>query len=104
MRRGRCITSFKCISAPVTNARCGRLTRPISQELVVTGRSVGSAGPVEWGVLLSLGESMWLTELDLKHDHRPEVLLQKGDGWIAEPYYRFDVGFVEDSFGSTATH
>jgi hypothetical protein len=30
------------------------------------------SGPAEWGVLLSLGESMWLTEFDLKHDHRPE--------------------------------
>jgi hypothetical protein len=53
------------------------------------------AGPAEWGVLLSLGESMWLTEFDLKHDHRPEVLLQKGAGWIAEPYFSFDVGFIE---------
>jgi hypothetical protein len=53
------------------------------------------AGPAEWGVLLSLGESMWLTELDLKHDHRPEVLLQRGNGWFAEPYFRFDVGFIE---------
>jgi hypothetical protein len=54
------------------------------------------AGPVEWGVLLSLGESMWLTELGLEHDGRPEVLLQSGNGWYAEPYHRFDVGFVED--------
>jgi hypothetical protein len=54
------------------------------------------AGPVEWGVLLSLGESMCLTELELGHDHRPEVLLQSSDGWYAEPYHRFDAGFVED--------
>ena len=54
------------------------------------------AGPVEWGVLLSLGESMWLTELGLGHDDRPEVLLQGGNGWYAEPHYRFDVGFVVD--------
>ena len=54
------------------------------------------AGPAEWGVLLSLGESMWLTELDLKHDHHPEVLLQSGDGWYTEPHYRCDVGFIED--------
>ena len=31
---------------------------------------------MEWGVLLSPGESMWLTELELKYDHRPEVLLR----------------------------
>jgi hypothetical protein len=54
------------------------------------------AGPAEWGVLLTLGESMWLTELGLGHDHRPEVLLQSGNGWYTEPHYGFDVGFVED--------
>jgi hypothetical protein len=53
------------------------------------------AGPAEWGVLLSLGESMWLTEFDLAYDHRPEVLLQRANGWVAEPYFRFDVGFIE---------
>jgi len=53
------------------------------------------SGPVEWGVLLTLGESMWLTELELSYDHRPEVILQRGNGWFAEPDYRFDVGFVE---------
>jgi hypothetical protein len=47
------------------------------------------------GVLLTLGESMWLTEFDLRHDHRPEVLLQSGQGWYTEPYHRFDVGFIE---------
>ena len=54
------------------------------------------AGPAEWGVLLSLGESMWLTEFELRHDHRPEVLLQSGPGWYSEPYHRFDIGFIED--------
>ena len=54
------------------------------------------AGPVEWGALLTLGESMWLTEFDLRHDHRPEVLLQSGPGWYTEPYYQFDVGFIEN--------
>ncbi len=54
------------------------------------------AGPVEWGVLLTLGESMWLTEWELSHDHRPEVVLQRGDGWYTEPHYRFDVGFFTD--------
>ena len=54
------------------------------------------AGPAEWGVLLTLGESMWLTEFGLRHDHRPEVLLQSGHGWYTEPYHRFDVGFIED--------
>ena len=54
------------------------------------------AGPVEWGVLLTLGESMWLTEWELSHDHRPEVVLQRGDGWYTEPHYRFDVGFITD--------
>ena len=51
---------------------------------------------MEWGVLLTLGESMWLQELELGHDHRPEVLLQSGDGWYTEPHFRFDIGFVED--------
>jgi hypothetical protein len=46
-------------------------------------------------VLLTLGDSMWLTEFDLHHNHRPEVLLQSGQGWYTEPYYRFDVGFIE---------
>jgi hypothetical protein len=54
------------------------------------------AGPAEWGVLLSLGESMWLTEFELRHDHRPEVLLQSGLGWYSEPYHRFDIGFIDD--------
>jgi hypothetical protein len=54
------------------------------------------AGPAEWGVLLSLGESMWLTEFALRHDHRPEVLVQGGQGWYSEPYHRFDIGFIED--------
>jgi hypothetical protein len=54
------------------------------------------AGPAEWGVLLTLGESMWLTEFELRHDHRPEVLLQSGLGWYSEPYHRFDIGFIED--------
>ena len=35
-------------------------------------------GPVEWGALLTLGESMWLQELELGYEHRPEVLLQSG--------------------------
>ncbi len=54
------------------------------------------AGPAEWGVLLTLGESMWLTEFDLSHDHRPEVILQRGNGWFTEPHFRFDIGFIED--------
>ncbi len=54
------------------------------------------AGPAEWGVLLSLGESMWLTEFGLRHDHRPEVLLQSGLGWYTDPYHGFDIGFIED--------
>ena len=49
------------------------------------GVSGGKPGPAEWGVLLTLGESMWLTELQLVHDHRPEVLLESGDGWYTEP-------------------
>jgi bifunctional non-homologous end joining protein LigD len=32
---------------------------------------------------------------DLKHDHRPEVLLERGKGWYTEPWYGFDVGFIE---------
>jgi len=51
---------------------------------------------MEWGVLLTLGESMWLQEFGLGYDHRPEVLLQSGDGWYTEPHFRFDIGFVED--------
>jgi hypothetical protein len=54
------------------------------------------AGPAEWGVLLSLGESMWDSEFDLKHDHQPEALLQRGAGWYSEPHFRFDVGFIEN--------
>jgi len=54
------------------------------------------AGPAEWGVLLTLGESMWLTELEVNCDHRPEVLVQSGIDWYAEPHYRFDIGFIED--------
>ena len=53
------------------------------------------AGPVEWGALLSMGQSMWLTEFELRYDHRPEVLLRGADGWYTESYYRFDVGFIE---------
>src|SRR3974377_1335814 len=53
------------------------------------------AGPVEWGVLLALGESMWPQEYELGYEHRPEVLLQSGDGWYTEPHFRFDIGFVE---------
>ena len=30
------------------------------------------------------------------HDHRPEVILQSGNGWYTEPHYRFDIGFIED--------
>ncbi len=60
------------------------------------------AGPAEWGVLLTLGESMWLTEFDLSHDHRPEVILQRGNGWFTEPHFRFDIGFIEHA-GRTAT-
>ncbi len=58
------------------------------------------AGPVEWGVLLTLGESMWLTEFALRHDHRPEVMLQSGYGWYTEPHYRFDIGFIEEETGT----
>ena len=60
------------------------------------------AGPAEWGVLLSLGKSMWLTEFDLTHDHRPEVYLQSGNGWYAEPHFRFDIGFIESQNGSAS--
>ena len=59
------------------------------------------AGPVEWGVLLTLGESMWLTELDLSHEHKPEVVLQSGNGWYTEPHYRFDIGFIEEQRTTT---
>jgi hypothetical protein len=54
------------------------------------------AGPAEWGVLLTLGESMWLREFDLSYDHHPEVLLLSGNGWYSEPSFRFDIGFIED--------
>ena len=54
------------------------------------------SGPLEWGVLLTLGESMWLQELELGYEHRPEVLVQSGKGWYTEPHFRFDVGFIED--------
>ena len=53
------------------------------------------AGPAEWGVLLSLGESMWLREFGLRYEHRPEVMLESGQGWYTEPYHGFDVGFIE---------
>ena len=39
---------------------------------------------------------MWLTEFELRHDHRPEVLLQNGRGCYTEPYHRFDIGFIEE--------
>jgi hypothetical protein len=52
---------------------------------------------VEWGVLLTIGESMWLTELELRYDHRPEVILESGNGWYTEPHYRFDIGFIEEA-------
>jgi hypothetical protein len=32
---------------------------------------------------------------DLKHDHGPEVLLERGNGWYSEPWYGFDVAFGE---------
>ncbi len=48
-------------------------------------RASWEAGPVECGVLPTLGESMWLTELQPGHDHRPEVLHQSGNGWSTEP-------------------
>jgi hypothetical protein len=51
---------------------------------------------VEWGLLLTLGENMWLTELELRHDHSPEVILQTGNGWYTEAHYRFDGGFIAD--------
>jgi hypothetical protein len=38
---------------------------------------------------------MWAREFNLRHDHKPEVLLQAGDGWYREPHHRFDVGFIE---------
>jgi DNA polymerase Ligase (LigD) len=69
--------------------------------IVLSGRTrrwwrVGwEAGLFEWAVLPTLGECTWLSELDLKHEHRLEVLLQSGRGWYSEPWYRFDVGFVE---------
>jgi hypothetical protein len=53
------------------------------------------AGPEEWGVLLSVGESMWDSEFDLRYDHHPEVLLRSGAGWYSKPHFRFDVGFIE---------
>ena len=31
----------------------------------------------------------------MKHDDRPEVLLERGDGSYPEPWYGFDVGFIE---------
>jgi hypothetical protein len=66
-------------------------------EYIPCWRVSWEAGPVEWGVLLTLGESMWLTELELRYDHRPEVILESGNGWYTEPHYRFDVGFIEDA-------
>jgi hypothetical protein len=43
---------------------------------------------------------MWLTEFELRYDRRPEVLLRGAEGWHTEPYFRFDVGFVEKEMGS----
>ncbi len=43
---------------------------------------------------------MWLTEFALRHDHRPEVMLQSGYGWYTEPHYRFDIGFIEEETGT----
>ena len=55
------------------------------------------SGPLEWGALLTLGESLWLRELGLPCDHRPEVLVVCGQGWYTEPHYAFDVGFIEET-------
>ena len=52
-------------------------------------------GPEEWGVLLALGQSMWFSEFDVRVDHRPEILLRKGNGWYSKPHFRFDIGFIE---------
>ena len=78
------------------NARYGRLTRQLREGAARSGMSVGRRGLWSGAYLWTLGESMWLRELDGKYEHRPEVMLQSGKGWYTEPSYRFDVGFVED--------
>jgi hypothetical protein len=40
---------------------------------------LGQAGPVEWGVLLTRGESVWHRDFGLlRRDNLPEVMLQGG--------------------------
>jgi hypothetical protein len=56
----------------------------------------GRPGRMGSAMLLTLGESMWLTEFGLRYGHRPQVILQSGPGWYTEPYYQFDVGFIEN--------
>jgi hypothetical protein len=52
------------------------------------------ADPAEWSVLFTLGESIWLTEFELSHDHKPGVILQSGTGWYTEQHHRFDIGLI----------
>lgn len=64
-------------------------------------RVMWESGPFEWAVALSNGGTAFGPENnDYSYKKPPEVILWKDGpnegGWFAEPYYSFDIGFIED--------
>ncbi len=91
-------------SSRATNARRGRPKALRCWAIAPSGASV-EGGPVEWGALLTLGESMWLTEFELRYDHRPDVKLQSsvvGRRAAFSLRCRIDHGMTDEALPPTA--
>ena len=50
------------------------------------------AGPYEWAICLSGGDSMYAAELE-NYSGKTQVKMFGSPHWIAEPYYSFDLVF-----------
>jgi hypothetical protein len=77
------------------NAHCGRRSKPRRGGRPILACQLGR-WPGRVGRSSDARRKHVATEWELSHDHRPEVILQSGDGWYTEPHYRFDIGFITD--------
>lgn len=71
------------------------LQTPIQSDACGTGKNwrvIWEAGPFEWAINATMGESIYAGEV-MCYGAPPQVLLMGAVKYCAEPYYSFDVCF-----------
>jgi hypothetical protein len=54
------------------------------------------SGPYDWAVALSLGSAYTAGETGRYSEPDREVQMLGANGWFCEPYYSFNLSFIED--------